>query len=160
LSAATGSTSFTHHGPTMAPSRLAIPMRARRLWKAGVDYPVDGSVHVSMNDYMVHRLRDVPLVVLEGMRFRRAWPTTDGALGLWMAAFNHGFRQVSVSIWRSTDDLQSFVRSPAHTRVMRAFRDAGDLYTSSWAANRFDRLTIWHQAEDRLAGRVPDVPHH
>ena len=43
---------------------------------------------------------------------------------------------------------------------LRAFRHAGDLYTTAWTAECFDRWLIWRQAEDRLMGRVPGVPHH
>jgi hypothetical protein len=113
-----------------------------------------------MNDYLIHRGRDIPRVAWEGMRLRRSWPSTDGALGLWMAAMRAGRRQVSVSIWRSPEDLRRFVRSPQHLRIMREYRTTGDLHTNSWTAERFDRDLIWRQAKDRLAGRVPGVEHH
>ena len=57
-----------------------------RLWR-GVGQPQhDGPVHVSMNDYWIHRWRDVPGVARAGMRLRRSWPDIEGALGLWFAA--------------------------------------------------------------------------
>jgi hypothetical protein len=31
---------------------------------------------------------------------------------------------------------------------------------SRWTAERLDRSAIWHQAEERLMGRVPGVRHH
>src|SRR5436305_11440190 len=135
-------------------------MQVGRLWKTGAGPPPDGAVHVSMNDFLIHSWRDVPRVALAGMRFRRAWPRTEGALGLWFAALGPGRRQVSVSVWRSPDDLRRFVRSPDHLEVMREFRGRGDLFTNAWTADRFDRALIWRQAEDRLMGRVPGVPHH
>jgi hypothetical protein len=52
------------------------------IWKRGSLEPGAGSVHVSMNDYLIHRLRDVPRVAWEGLRLRRRWPDTEGALGL------------------------------------------------------------------------------
>jgi len=58
-----------------------------------------------MNDYLIRLLRDVPRVAREGMALRRRWPETDGALGLWFAAFRGGRRQVSISVWRSPEDL-------------------------------------------------------
>src|SRR5262249_10433490 len=119
-----------------------------------------GAVHVSMNDYLIHRLRDVPRVALEGLRLRRRWPETEGALGLWFAAFKSGRRQVSVSVWRAPEDLRRFVRSPEHLRIMREFRDAGALYTNAWTSERLDPEAIWREAADRLAGRIPGVPHH
>jgi hypothetical protein len=113
-----------------------------------------------MNDYLIYRVRDIPRVAREGMRFRHHWPETDGALGLWVAALRGGRRQVSVSVWRSPEDLKRFVRSPQHLRIMREYRHAGALYTNAWSADRLDSALIWTQAIDRLRGRVSDVPHH
>lgn len=113
-----------------------------------------------MNDYLIFRVLDVPRVAREGLRFRRAWPRTEGALGLWVASWRGGRRQVSISVWRSPQDLRAFVRSPDHLRIMREFRTTGDLITNAWAAERLDRAMIWAQAVDRLNGRVPGVAHH
>ena len=131
-----------------------------RLWKTGTALPPEGGVHVSMNDYLIHGSRDILRVAIAGNRFRHAWPETNGSLGLWVASTPGGRRQISVSIWRSPEDLLRFVRSPEHLKVMRDFRDAGDLFTNKWTAERFDRALIWRQAEDRLLGRVPGVTHH
>jgi hypothetical protein len=65
-----------------------------------------------------------------------------------------------VSVWRSPEDLRRFVRSPRHKKIMRAYRDAGDLMTTAWSTERCDKSLIWRQAEDRLMGRVPGVDHH
>jgi hypothetical protein len=113
-----------------------------------------------MNDYLIRRGRDIPRVARAGMRFRRAWPETEGALGLWFANTPSGRRQVSVSIWRSRDHLREFVRSPGHLQVMRDFRHAGLLFTNAWDAEQFDRRLIWREAEDRLRGRIAGVSHH
>src|SRR5262245_8310782 len=91
--------------------------RPNAIWKRGGLEPGPGAVHVSMNDYLLHRLRDVPRVAREGLRLRRRWPETEGALGLWVAAFRGGRRQVSISVWRAPDDLRRFVRSPEHLRI-------------------------------------------
>ncbi|KAB2386210.1 DUF3291 domain-containing protein [Actinomadura montaniterrae] len=131
-----------------------------RLWKNGDAAPAGGRVYVSMNDYLVHRLRDVPRVARAGMRFRRAWPETEGALGLWIAATGDGRRQISVSVWRDPADLRRFVHSAGHRQVVRDFRDAGDLINTAWTAERLDRRLIWHQAEERLTGLLSDVLHH
>jgi len=131
-----------------------------RLWKTGTAPDVEGPVHVSMNDYKILSARDIPRVAIAGLRFRYAWPETEGAFGLWFANTPNGRRQVSVSIWRSPEDLGAFVRTPGHLRVMRDFRHAGQLFTNAWTAPRFDRALIWREAEDRLLGRVPGVPHN
>ena len=137
-----------------------MPFKLNAIWKMGSLDGGPGRVHVSMNDYLIHRLRDVPRVAREGLRLRRRWPETAGALGLWMAAFRGGRRQVSISVWRTPEDLQRFVRSPAHVRIMQQFRDAGALYTAAWTAERFDPALIWQQAIDRLRGRIEGVRHH
>jgi hypothetical protein len=130
------------------------------IWRSGSVESHSGPVHVSMNDYLIHRLRDVPRVAREGLWIRRHWPDTEGAIGLWVATFRGARRQVSVSVWRSREDLRRFVGSPMHLRIMREFRDAGALYTNAWTAERLDRALIWRQATDRLKGRVEGVPHH
>src|SRR5438128_1856235 len=123
-----------------------------RIWRKGSTTPLDGPVHVSMNDYMAHRLRDVPAVRYEALRFAARWPRTEGALGLWVAAF--GARQsVSISVWRDPDDLRCFVRSPRHAAVMKRHRSTGDLVTTAWSAPRFDRNEIWRQGSTRVRGK-------
>ncbi len=138
----------------------ALPLRWNAIWKDGAADSFAGPVHVSMNDYLIRRLRDIPRVAREGLRFRHRWPETEGALGLWVAALGGGRRQVSVSVWRAPEDLRRFVRSPEHLRIMREFRNAGALYTNAWTAERLDRGLIWSQAVDRLRGRVDGVSHH
>lgn len=130
------------------------------VWKNGRPWHGDGPVYVSMNDYLIRRRRDRVRVAWQGYLLRRRWPRTDGALGLWMAAFRLGRRQVSVSVWEGREDLRRFVRSPRHVRVMRTFKDAGLLYTNAWTAERLDRDLIWRQAAERLSGRVAGASHH
>jgi len=137
-----------------------MPLLLNAIWKSGSLDPGSGPVHVSMNDYLIHRLRDVPRVAFEGLRLRRRWPHTEGALGLWFAAFRGGRRQVSISVWRAPQDLTRFVHSPEHLRIMRTFKGAGALYTNAWTAERFAPALIWQQGLDRLSGRIAGVPHH
>jgi hypothetical protein len=113
-----------------------------------------------MNDFLIHKLADVPRVAKEGMLFRYHWPDTPGALGLWVGAVGAGRRQISVSVWRDPDDLKQFVRSPRHLRIMREFRGRGALYTNAWTSERLDRGVIWREAVERLTGRIDGVPHH
>jgi hypothetical protein len=137
-----------------------VDIRWNAIWKDGSAAFDGGPVHVSMNDYLIHRVTDIPRVALEGLRLRHDWPGTEGALGLWVAVLRGGRRQVSVSVWRGRDDLRRFVRSPRHVRIMRQYRDAGALYTNAWSAPSLDPASIWRQADDRLRGRVDGVPHH
>ncbi len=144
-----------------APHPLAnLPFRWNAIWKNGAPIAHSGPVHVSMNDYLIHRYRDVPRVGREGMILRHHWPETEGALGLWVGSLRDLRRQVSVSVWRDPEDLKRFVRSPRHLRIMREFRDVGSLYTNAWTSERLDRARIWREATDRLRGRVDGVSHH
>jgi hypothetical protein len=137
-----------------------MPIKLNAIWKHGSARAEAGPVHVSMNDYLIHRYRDIFRVGLEGLRLRARWRETEGALGLWVAAFRGGRRQVSISVWRSAEDVKRFVRSPEHLRIMSDFKDAGILYTSAWKAERCDADLVWAQAIDRLDGRVEGVRHH
>jgi hypothetical protein len=130
------------------------------IWKAGSVEPGAGSVHVSMNDYMIHRLRDILRVARAGLYLRSRWPQIEGALGLWVAALRGGRRQVSISVWRGPEDLKRFVRSPEHVRIMRDFKGVGALITTAWTAARFDPGLIWRQGSDLLDGRVEGAAHH
>lgn len=62
-----------------------LPFRWNAIWKNGSDASVSGAVHVSMNDYLIHRLADVHRVASAGIRLRKRWPEREGALGLWFA---------------------------------------------------------------------------
>ena len=128
-----------------------LPLAVRRLWKRGKEPIADGPALVSMNDYRIRYLADVPLVWWEGLRLRQAWPQTNGSLGLWFCALQ-AQRTVSVSIWRGPEDLREFVRSPAHVRIMQRHRKTGDLITCQWTIEQFDREAAWHQALERLVG--------
>jgi hypothetical protein len=108
-----------------------LPFRCNAIWKSGGTESISGPVHVSMNDYLLHRVRDIPRVASEGMRLRRRWPETEGAIGLWFATQRAGRRQISVSVWRTPEDLKRFARSPEHLRIMREHRNTGTLYTTA-----------------------------
>src|SRR3954465_13565667 len=114
---------------TRAPAEHAAHARRRdrftRMWRSGAVRAHTGPVHVSMNDYLVEGPRDTLRVALAGMRFWLRWPRTEGALGCWFAGARAGQRSVSVSVWRAPEDLRRFVRSSAHLKVMREFRDTG-----------------------------------
>lgn len=137
-----------------------MPIRWNALWKRGALRYDGGPVHVSMNDYLIPRWRDAWRVALTGLKLRRDWPQTGGSYGLWMGALRLGRRQVSVSVWRSAEDLRQFVRSPVHVKIMRDFKGAGVLHTNAWTAETLDPDLIWRQARDRLEGRVAGVAHH
>ena len=120
------------------------------LWTAGSYAAGDDRVLVSVTDFHVARVRDLPTVWIEGLRLSRAWPTLPGAVGMWLWAKPLRRRSGSVSVWRSEDDLRNFVRWARHVAIMRRYRDAGELTSSSWFADRFDSTQIWAAARRQL----------
>jgi len=135
----------------------SLPLFLRRLWKGGGTPVPQGPVHVSMNDYVVHRVADVPAVWWNALLLRQAWPRTEGALGLWFCALDLR-RSVSISVWRDPEDLRGFVRSPAHLRIMRRHKNTGALTTIAWSSERFDPQLIWRQAMERLPAPAGEGP--
>jgi hypothetical protein len=120
-----------------------------RLWIDGPAHPDDQPVLVSFTDFHVPGLRDTMGAWVQGFRLRRAWPTMPGALGLWLWAKPLRRRSGSVSVWRSEDDLRRFVAWPRHVAIMRSYRNAGELTSTMWWAERFDPAEIWAAAAPR-----------
>jgi hypothetical protein len=119
-------------------------------WTEGPFTATDEPVLVSVTDFRIARGRDLAAAWAEGLRLRRAWPAMPGAVGLWLWAKPISKRSGSVSVWRSEDDLRSFVRWPRHVAIMRRYREAGDLTSWTWLAERFDAAQIWSAARRQL----------
>ena len=120
-------------------------------WTSGSCRAAGGPVLVSVTDFHVARVRDLPAVWAEGLRLRRAWPAMPGAVGMWLWAKPLRRRSGSISVWRSEDDLRRFVRWPRHVAIMRRYRECGELASSTWLAETFDAAQIWSEARRRLA---------
>lgn len=131
------------------------PKRFVRFWKTGVRRPLAGPVHVSMNDFWIHRARDIPRVALAGLQFRHAWPRTEGALGLWIAGPPSGRRHYSFRLAHpgrlaalrahtgpsEGDARLSRRRRPAHHHLdSRATRSLADMGSSP---GPIDRACYW-----------------
>ncbi|MFJ8885316.1 hypothetical protein ACIRJR_18175 [Streptomyces sp. NPDC102402] len=99
-------------------------------WKNGpaADSADPGSaVVVSITEFSTHRPWGTPAVAFEGMRLRRSWPQTPGAVAirLWMDPGPRLNRSGSVTVWTDEASLMRFVARPDHLRVVRAFRGRG-----------------------------------
>jgi hypothetical protein len=129
------------------------------LWKEGAA-DADGShVLVSVTDFEVGRVQDVPAVWVVGLRLRHVWPLIPGAIGLWLWAKPLARRSGSVSVWRGEQDLRRFVAWPRHVAIMRRYRGSGELTSATWWAEHFDASAIWTTAERRLTGHDPELAH-
>lgn len=89
----------------------------------------------------------MPLVCWHGLRLRRMWADTEGAIGVSLAVDLTRRTTYSVSVWESQDDLQRWLRSPYHGMVMRKYR--GQIESSkatSWHTEHFDLTQAWTEA--------------
>ena len=119
-------------------------------WTRGPD-AAHGPVLVSVTDFHVPRAADLVHVYLQGLRLSRAWPSLSGAVGMWMWTKPLRRRAGSVSVWRDEADLRRFLRSRPHVRVMRDYRDKGEISSTSWLEASFDPRSVWANAAARLA---------
>jgi hypothetical protein len=120
----------------------------RRLrWQAGPTPLPDGPLYVSATRFTYRSLGDMPGVFLHGLRLRRGWPTIDGAIGLSIGADLLARTTYTVSAWRSETDLARWVRSPAHARLMGAYRRRMlDSRVVGWHVDRFVLRDAWTKA--------------
>jgi hypothetical protein len=107
-------------------------------------------VFVSVTDFRVHKLRDIPSVAAAGARLRRGWPQLPGAVGLWTWIDLPQRRVGSVSVWTSEADLSRFLGSPEHVAIMKKFRARMAGSSTAWRADRFTRADIWRRAKSRI----------
>jgi hypothetical protein len=124
-------------------------------WKPGAAAGADGELLVSLTDLIIERRRDVPRAWVAGMRLRHAWPSLEGAVGLWLWADPVARRSGSISVWTSEADLMRFVRWPVHVKIMRRYRDRGSLVATSWLADDGDPDAVWREAMRRLREHRP-----
>jgi hypothetical protein len=129
------------------------------IWKEGPAGADGAPVLVSITDFQLARVKDLPGAWVEGLRLRRAWPSLPGAIGMWLWAKPLARRSGSVSVWRGEEDLRRFVAWPRHVAIMRRYRGAGDLTSAMWWAEHFDASVIWAAAERRLSGHDPELSH-
>ena len=113
---------------------------------------VGGCVLVSVTDFHLQHTGDLLRVYLAGLRLSRAWGSMSGAVGMWLWTKPLCKRSGSVSVWRSEEDLRRFVRWPRHLDLMRAYRDAGELTSTTWREARFEATGIWARAAAQLSG--------
>ncbi|MEW2555514.1 hypothetical protein ACWGRF_34400 [Streptomyces zhihengii] len=91
-------------------------------------------VVVSVTEFVAHRRAGTVPVAVAGLRLRRTWPNTPGALGMWLWLDPNPVRprSGSVAVWRSARDLTAFVARPDHRRIVRTHRDRGVTRSATW----------------------------
>ncbi|HTD57978.1 MAG TPA: hypothetical protein VK672_03705 [Solirubrobacteraceae bacterium] len=114
---------------------------------------------VSVTDFRLNAAQDLPGAYRAAMRLRRAWPELEGAIGMWLWAKPLQKRSGSVSVWQREEDLSRFVRWPVHVAIMRKYREAGEMTSTSWHSERFAAAQTWQEAVRFLTiGEISERP--
>ncbi|WP_329088159.1 MULTISPECIES: hypothetical protein [unclassified Streptosporangium] len=129
----------------------------RTRWTSGQAAGVVGPVLVSVTDFRVSRLHDLPGVYQAGLSLRRDWPCLPGAVGMWLWTEPLRGRCGSVAIWQNEQALRDFVAWPDHVTIMRRYRGRGRIRSVTWTAIQPDR-GIWAQAHSYLSGDGTPTP--
>ena len=120
-------------------------------WKAGAvpDHP-DAAV-ISATRTRIERARDLPGILLGGLRLRARWADNPGSIGVRLGVDLRRRVSFSVSGWISEADLDGFVRSEHHRRVVAPYRDHVDVHAARWERDCSDHDALWRDALRRLA---------
>jgi heme-degrading monooxygenase HmoA len=129
------------------------------LWTEGTEPADHGLVLVSVTDFLIPGARNRVAAWAQGPSMRRLCASMPGAIGFWLWVKPFRRRSGSVSAWRSEDDLRRFVGWPSHVEIMRRYRGAGEVTSTTWWAEGFDAAQIWATAEPRLSGHDPELGH-
>jgi hypothetical protein len=129
---------------------FGVPKR-RAPWKAGPAPRTDGLVVVSVTELVAHHWRDLPGMLVAGLRLRAGWERYDGAIGLSLWSDYARRRSGSIAVWESEDALRSFVRHPDHVPIMRKYRERCDVRSLSWETENFRIRDAYEEAFGRLA---------
>jgi hypothetical protein len=122
----------------------------RSSWTSGPDQDRDGPVLVSVTDFKLNRITDLPGVYRSAQRLAAGWPELEGAYGMWLWARTGDRRCGAVAVWREESALARFVAWHPHVTIMRAYRDRGTLVSTTWPAEVFDPTEIWARARAEL----------
>lgn len=125
----------------------------RSSWTPGPDHGRCGPVLVSVTDFHLDRVTDLPGVYRAARRLAAGWPTLEGAQGMWLWARPAARRCGAVALWRDEAALQRFVAWPPHVEIMRAYRGRGSLASTTWLSDAFDPAETWARAQRHLLVR-------
>ncbi|MFF7278614.1 hypothetical protein [Streptomyces griseorubiginosus] len=118
----------------------------RSRWKSGPAIPLDGPVLVALTDFTAYGYGQSVAVALAGLRLRRTWASTPGAVGMWLWADPLRRRSGSVSVWADERGLKEFTGRPDHARIVRAHRGRGELRSARREFEEFEPDAVWAYA--------------
>lgn len=129
-------------------------------WQGGPAAPTvepGTEVLVGVTEFVTHRPWSTLSVGTAGMRLRRTWPTTPGAVGmwLWVDVGPRMNRSGSITVWTAHEHLMGFVARPDHRRVVSAHRDRGTLRSATWTAPYTSPAALREPAWRLVSGTAP-----
>jgi hypothetical protein len=132
-------------------------------WRTG-SAPGSARVFLSATRFTYRSLRSMPAVFAHGLQLRAQWPMVDGAIGMRIAASLRDRTTYTLTVWSSEQDLDRWLVSPYHARLMREFRDRLESSCAvSWTAETFHPREAWTEGMRRLRARdqrmASDCPH-
>lgn len=127
----------------------------RSPWQAGPAAGTEGPALVSVTEFTADRHSHTVPIALAGLRLRRSWPGTPGAVGMWLWTDPWHKRSGSVSLWTDERALYAFVGRPDHLRIVRAYKDRGAIRATAWTADRPDPAAAWTAAHALISGTTP-----
>ncbi|MFI2213759.1 hypothetical protein [Streptomyces sp. NPDC020141] len=118
----------------------------RSSWTPGADHGLGGPVLVSVTDFTLDRITDLPGVHRAARRLTARWQELEGAHGVWLWTSPTARRCGAVAVWRDAVALHRFVIWPPHTTIVRRYRTRGTLASTTWPSPHFDPTTTWTRA--------------
>jgi hypothetical protein len=123
----------------------------RSSWTPGPDDGRDGPVLISVTDFALNRLIDLPGVHRSARRLTAGWLDLEGAHGMWLWARPGARRCGAVAVWRDEAALRRFVAWPPHVTIVRRYRGRGTLTSTTWLTETFDPAETWSRARAGLS---------
>ena len=125
-------------------------------WKQGSVRASPATVLVSATRTEFRHRRDLLRAVVAGSTLRRAWPRTEGAIGIWVAVEPVHRRSWTLTAWSTERDLRRFVHSPQHRAITRRYRELVTVSSTTWCANPFTLPEALEEARQRLDPNAED----
>jgi hypothetical protein len=115
--------------------------------------PLDRPVVVSVTEFSAAHRRDLPGVLLKGLRMRLGWYAMPGAVGLWLWSLPARAVGGAISVWANEDELERFIGLPHHVDIMQRYGNRGTVRSTKWQADNFEPHVIVERARSWIIGQ-------
>jgi hypothetical protein len=130
---------------------LAVPVLTP--WMPGPVNPLDKPVVVSVTEFSADHRRDLPGVLLKGLRMRLGWYAMPGAVGLWLWSLPAKAVGGAISVWANEDELERFIGLPHHVDIMQRYGNRGTVRSTKWRADKFEPHGVVERARSWITGQ-------